>query len=68
MQCLEKEDRGRRCSVIVDLNTMTAPPPPPPPTDPEEALSMWYNVYLNAINLHAPLKHKRVKHPKLPPW
>ena len=37
-------------------------------TDPEEALSVWYNVYLSVINRHAPLKHKRVKHPKLPPW
>ena len=37
-------------------------------TDPEEALSVWYNVYLSVINRHAPLKHKRVKHPKLPAW
>ena len=36
--------------------------------DPEEALSVWYNVYLSVINRHAPQKHKRVKHPKLPPW
>ena len=35
-------------------------------TDPEEALSVWYNVYLSVINRHTPLKHKRVKHPKLP--
>ena len=25
-------------------------------------------MYLSVINRHAPLKHKRVKHPKLPPW
>ena len=36
--------------------------------DPEEALSVWYNVYLSVINRHAPLKHKLVKQPKLPPW
>ena len=29
---------------------------------------MWYKVYLNVVNIHAPLKYKRVKHPKLPPW
>lgn len=37
-------------------------------TDPDKALALWYNVYLTALNKHAPLKHKRVKHAKLPPW
>ena len=27
-----------------------------------------YNVYLTVVNRHAPLKRKRVKHPKLPQW
>ena len=26
-------------------------------TDPKEALSVWYNVYLTVVNRHAPLKH-----------
>ena len=37
-------------------------------SDPDKALSTWYNVYLTVVNRHAPLKRKRVKHPKLPPW
>ena len=37
-------------------------------TDPDKALETWYNVYLTVVNRHAPLKRKRVKHPKLPPW
>ena len=37
-------------------------------TDPDKALATWYNVYLTVVNRHAPLKRKRVKHPKLPPW
>ena len=31
-------------------------------------MTTWYNVYLTVINRHAPLKRKRVKYPKLPPW
>ena len=37
-------------------------------SDPDNALATWYNVYLNVVNRHAPLKRKRVKHPKLSPW
>ena len=37
-------------------------------TDPDKALVTWYNDYLTIVNRHAPLKRKRVKHPKLPPW
>ena len=36
-------------------------------SDPDKALATWYNVYLTVGNRHAPLKRKRVKHPKLPP-
>ena len=31
-------------------------------------MTTWYNVYLTVVNRQAPLKRKRVKHPKLPPW
>ena len=31
-------------------------------------MATWYNVYLTVVNRNAPLKRKRVKHPKLPPW
>ena len=37
-------------------------------TDPDKALATWYNVYLTVVSRHAPLRRKRVKHPKLPPW
>ena len=36
--------------------------------DPSEALAFWYAAILPVVNKHAPLKRKRVKHPKLPPW
>ena len=36
--------------------------------DPSEALAFWYDVFLSVVNKHAPLRRKRVKHPKLPPW
>ena len=28
----------------------------------------WYDISMPIINKHAPLRKKRVKHPKLPPW
>ena len=37
-------------------------------TDPDNALATWYNICLTVVNRYAPLKRKRVKHPKLPPW
>ena len=36
--------------------------------DPSEALAFWYAAILPVVNKHAPLKRKRVKHPKLLPW
>ena len=36
--------------------------------DPSEALAFWYDAFLPVINIHAPLRWKRVKHPKLPLW
>ena len=36
--------------------------------DSSEALAFWYDTFLPSINKHAPLRRKRVKHPKLPPW
>ena len=37
-------------------------------TDPDKALATWYTVYLTVVYRHAPLKRKRLKHQKLPPW
>ena len=37
-------------------------------TDPDTALSVWYSIFLPILDKHAPLRCKRVKHPKLPPW
>ena len=34
----------------------------------DDALSVWYDITMPIINVHAPLRKKRVKHPKLPPW
>ena len=28
----------------------------------------WYDIFMPIIYKHAPLRKKRVKHPKLPPW
>ena len=36
--------------------------------DPNNALDAWYNLFLSVLNKHAPIKSKRVKHPKLPQW
>ena len=37
-------------------------------TDPNEALAVWYKLFMDVVNRHAPIRHKRVKHSKLPPW
>lgn len=37
-------------------------------TDPNEALETWQCMFLEVVNKHAPLKEKRVKHPKQPEW
>ena len=29
---------------------------------------MWYKLFMDVVNRHAPIHHKRVKHSKLPPW
>ena len=36
--------------------------------NPDDALSVWYDIIMPIINVHAPLRKKRVKHPKLPLW
>ena len=37
-------------------------------TDPNETLAVWYKLFMDVVNRHAPIRHKRVKHSKLPPW
>jgi hypothetical protein len=37
-------------------------------TDANQALEKWYNVFLSVLDSHAPIKNRRVKHPKLPKW
>ena len=37
-------------------------------TDPDKALDLLHMMLLVAIDKHAPLRTKRVKHPDLPPW
>ena len=36
--------------------------------DPSGALALWFDAFLPVVNKHAPLRRKRMKHPKLPPW
>ena len=36
--------------------------------DPNQAMSIWYKLYLDILNKHAPLKKKRVKKKKIPQW
>lgn len=36
--------------------------------DPIHALTAWYEAFLPVVDKHAPLRKKRVKHPRLPQW
>ena len=29
---------------------------------------MWYKLFMDVVNRHASIHHKRLKHSKLPPW
>ena len=35
-------------------------------TDPNEALAVWHELFMDVVNRHAPVHHKRVRHSKLP--
>ena len=37
-------------------------------TDPNEALAVWYKLFMDGVNRHATIRHKRVKYSKMPPW
>ena len=37
-------------------------------TGPNEPLAVWHELFMDVVNRHAPVHHKRVKHSKLPPW
>ena len=37
-------------------------------SDPDEALSVWYDTIKPVIDKHAPIQHKRVKATKSCPW
>ena len=37
-------------------------------TDPNEALAVWYKLFMDVVNRHATIRHKRVKHSILPLW
>ena len=36
--------------------------------DPNDALNCWYKLFIDIVNLHAPMKERRVKRPKQPEW
>ena len=36
--------------------------------NPDDALFLFHNILIGAVNKHAPLRHKRVKHETLPSW
>ena len=33
-----------------------------------QAPVVWYKLFMDVVNRHAPIRHKRVKHSELPPW
>ena len=37
-------------------------------TDPNNALRLWYNLFMNVLDKHAPLRQKRIKNRVKPPW
>ena len=37
-------------------------------SDPDDAILAWNDIFVPIIDKYAPLRKKRVKHPKLPPW
>ena len=37
-------------------------------SDIETGLTAWYNILLNRLDQHAPIKTKRVKNKRMPPW
>lgn len=37
-------------------------------TNPDIALKIFYDIFLSILNAHAPLKRKRVKQNRFPPW
>ena len=36
--------------------------------DPDAALATWYSLFLSVLDRHAPVRRKRVKSQRLPPW
>ena len=36
--------------------------------DPDDAKLAWYDIFMPITDKHGPLRKKRVKHLKLPPW
>ena len=37
-------------------------------SDPNQALDLWYKYFFSVLDLHAPVRQRRVKHPQLPQW
>ena len=37
-------------------------------SDPNQALTAWYEAFLPVVEKHAPIRKRRVKHPTLPQW
>ena len=37
-------------------------------SDPNQALTAWYEAFLPVVEKHAPVRKRRVKHPTLPEW
>ena len=46
---------ARRLIMYINTRTLTRP-------------AVRYKLYMDVVNRHAPIRHKRVKHSKLPPW
>ena len=37
-------------------------------SDPNQALTAWYEAFIPVVEKHAPIRRRRVKHPTLPQW
>ena len=37
-------------------------------SDPDDALSEWYRIFISVLDKHAPIREKRIKHAQCPKW
>ena len=42
--------------------------PASPMIDPDDIVHVWYNIFNNIVDQHAPMRQKRVKRKSQPDW